>query len=798
MNPDGSQGTGQGVFARSPTMHGMRDPLASEWNQALAAGGAPAESICPEDGEPLNLAQLVDFSQLNEVFAHYLEVVGLPVAIIDFQGRVLASSRWQRICMEFHRRNPQSLSLCVESDTILSRQMQSGLGYASYRCRNGLTDCCSPIVVEGQHIANLFVGQFLLAPPDLKEFEARCARLGFDRDDYLRALQEVPIVEEARVPAVLNLLVGLANQIATQSLAEHRLRVACATIEKQVQARTLELREKELKYRLLFENMTSAFALHEVVRDGLGNVVDLRFLEVNPAFERVTGLAASVVVGGTVREVMPGLEESWGASFLDVARSGESIQSEGYLDPPGRWLSVLAFQPRVGQVAILCNDITKRKRAEEGLVVAKQAAEAASLAKSEFLANMSHEIRTPMHAVIGLSHLLLKTNLDPRQRDYLNRIRTSSTTLLGILNDILDFSKIETRRLHVEAVDFLLGTVLDTAMTLCSGLAVEKGIELLLRIAPDVPTRLIGDPLRLGQVLTNLTSNAIKFTEHGEVVVSVTCGSRREGEAELIVSVRDTGIGITAEQFPRLFKSFSQADASTTRRFGGTGLGLVISKQLTELMGGSICVESEPGWGASSASAWSWDPGRGLRARAPGGCHRGEEAARAGVDDNASSREILSAMLLSWGVVVEMADTGAAALRALEEGLRLGRGFDVILVDWQMAGLDGLETVRLLKQDERLACCPIVFMVAAVGCEELISRAEALGVRAFVSKPVQPVALLQGMALVLGMPGGARDSPVRSTREHGACCRARASWWSMTSRSTRWSCANCWNASRRA
>ncbi|WP_295583658.1 PocR ligand-binding domain-containing protein, partial [uncultured Lamprocystis sp.] len=241
MTKDANRETKPILFVRSPQLMQMRDPLKALWNCALAPPPEPAADANPLDASDFNLAQLVDFSQMNEVFANYLEVVGLPVAIIDFQGHVLASSRWQRICMEFHRIHPDTLTRCLESDTCLSRQMQEGKGYAIYRCRNGLTDCASPIIIEGQHIANLFIGQFFLKPPVIEEFEQQCAEFGFDHDAYFQALREVPILEEERVPAILNLLVGLSHQIARQSLAEHRLRIAYAGVERQVRERTREL-----------------------------------------------------------------------------------------------------------------------------------------------------------------------------------------------------------------------------------------------------------------------------------------------------------------------------------------------------------------------------------------------------------------------------------------------------------------------------------------------------------------------------------------------------------------------------
>jgi len=355
MNDSSSNTDKPILFVRNPQLAQMRDPLHAAWNKELT----------PAADSEINLAQLVDFSQLNDVFASYLEVIGLPVAIIDFNGHVLASSNWQRLCMEFHRVNQGTLTRCLESDTNLSRQMKEGKDYAIYRCKNGLTDCASPIVIEGQHIANLFIGQFFLDHPDLKEFEAQCAEFGFDHDAYFEALAEVPIVEELKIPAILKMLVGFANQIAKQSLAEYRTRIAYESIEKQVIERTRQLVEKELKYRQLFENMNNCVAVYNAVDDG----EDFVFVDFNHAAELLEKKSRQEVIGKRLTECFPGVKEFGLLTVLQhVWKTGEPehFPISAYRDNHiTGWRDNRVYRLTSGEVVAIYEDVTAQKQAEE-------------------------------------------------------------------------------------------------------------------------------------------------------------------------------------------------------------------------------------------------------------------------------------------------------------------------------------------------------------------------------------------------------------------------------------------------
>ncbi len=396
----------------------------------------------------------------------------------------------------------------------------------------------------------------------------------------------------------------------------------------------------------------------------------------------------------------------------------------------------------------ISRNITQRKKIEEEVRRAKELAEEATRMKSDFLANMSHEIRTPLNAIIGLSHLVLKTELTARQRDYIAKVQTSGQHLLGVINDILDFSKVEAGKLDLEAADFDLERLLDNTSNLISEKCHAKGLELVFEVAPDVPPCLVGDPLRLGQVLLNYANNAVKFTEKGEIVISVRASERTETDVLLHFRVRDTGIGLTPEQMGRLFQSFSQADTSTTRKFGGTGLGLAISRKLAELMGGQVGVESE--YGKGSTFWFTARVGVGAvkeRKLLPNPDLRGRRALV--VDDNDHARAVIMDMLQAMTFEAVEAASGAAAVEQVRLAASAGRPFDVVYLDWRMPGMDGMETARRIKS-LGLASPPLFLMVTAYGREEMLKEAEAIGIDNVLVKPVNPSILFDTTISVLG------------------------------------------------
>jgi PAS domain S-box-containing protein len=486
-----------------------------------------------------------------------------------------------------------------------------------------------------------------------------------------------------------------------------------------------------------------------------------RFIRVNRSLVQRFGKSdAAEVVGKTDFDFF---EPAHAQPALDdeqkVMLTGQPLlgieEKETWRDGRERWVLTTKMplhdpEGRIVGTFGISRDITERKQAEEAIRQAKDAAQAAARVKSEFLANMSHEIRTPLNGIIGMTELALGTQLSAEQREYLNLVKLSADHLLTVINDILDFSKIEAGKLDLDQSDFSLRDTLDDTLATLAIRAHKKGLELANHVAEDVPNDLSGDPHRLRQVVVNLVGNAIKFTEEGEVVLRVEQQPAADGDVELHFAVRDTGIGISPEQQHKLFQAFTQADMSTTRKYGGTGLGLTISSRLVQLMGGRVWVESQAGQGTTFHFTARFKPASAPVPRPmPGKIDEVRGLSVLAVDDNATNRQILQEMLRNWGLVPTIVESGPAALAALEQAEAKGRPFALVLTDAMMPGMDGFELAGKIQANPKWRSATVM-MLSSAALHEDAARCRELGVAAYLAKPLRQSTLLDGIMTALG------------------------------------------------
>ncbi|MEO5716088.1 MAG: response regulator [Luteolibacter sp.] len=540
-------------------------------------------------------------------------------------------------------------------------------------------------------------------------------------------------------------------------------------------AMSLEVLQRNLRTRELLEQVSSSEERTRLILESssegvFGTDTEGRITFVNPAACRMLGFEADELLGksshATFHHSRPDgsgypVEESPMFAAYQHGKPGRT-DNECLWRKDGTGLPVeygstpMRKGDRIIGAVVSFTDITLRKLQEKEILAAKEKAEEATQMKSMFLANMSHEIRTPMNAIIGLSHLALKTQLTAKQRDYLSKVHNAGTSLLGVINDVLDFSKIEAGKLDIESIDFRLDDVINSVTTLTAQKAHEKGLEFLVHAASVIPEPLLGDPLRLGQILTNFVNNAVKFTEHGEVRLDIGLLEQTGGKVQLKFSVKDSGIGMTSAQAAKLFQPFTQADMSTTRKHGGTGLGLTICNRLVDLMGGRIWLESEPGQGSTfHFTVWLGVGEAGLTAPIVP-----EKLSRLHVlvvDDNPAAREILHEPLSALSARVDEAESGKDAISAIRRNDEKDP-YDIVFMDWRMPGMDGLQATRHIKSDETLIHPPAIVLVTAFGREEVREEAERLQLDGFLVKPVTKSMLVDTLVNVFATDGAGESA----------------------------------------
>ena len=517
----------------------------------------------------------------------------------------------------------------------------------------------------------------------------------------------------------------------------------------------MDITERVRSEKALRENEAKLSGLYNLapVSIVLNRKSDGTFMEANPELFRLTGYSEEEYKKLSYFDITPEkYAEDEKAQLEEMERRGgygpfekEYIRKDGTLVPVILQGVVIKNADGEEMIWSIVQDISEQKEHEQELQQAKEEAESANRSKSEFLANMSHEIRTPMNAVIGLSQLLLNTQMRPDQEDKLHKIYQSSRMLLGIINDILDFSKIESGKLQLEVTDFSIRDVVDQLATLFYDAMDKKDLELFFHVAPDVPYMLSGDSLRIGQVLTNLISNAVKFTHEGAVKLFVRQTGQTEQGVTLQFEVQDTGIGMDREQLERLFTPFTQADSSTTRKYGGTGLGLVISSRIVAAMGGALEVESVPDEG--SVFRFELELALAGEQTAPSFCGFLESKKILVVDDREEARVILEEMLTSCNMRVELAAGGEEAIEKVLNADKAGEPFEVILMDWKMPGLNGLEASRKIRELAGAGSLqretPSILMVSAYNLEDIgIGEDEEID---FIPKPVTASSLFEAL-----------------------------------------------------
>jgi len=542
------------------------------------------------------------------------------------------------------------------------------------------------------------------------------------------------------------------------ALAERQAEVEAAKddTDRIVQFRTSELQESERRFR----SLAASAPIGIFQTDGRGN-----WIYVNEHWTELTGMVPGIAAGdGWTAAVHPDDRETVRREWLRASRFGEEWSAEFRLqrrDGTCRWVHSRATplppteQTAAGYVGTV-EDVTAHKEFQAALESARDAALEANRAKSEFLATMSHEIRTPLNAIIGSADLLWETTLTAEQAEYVGMFRRAGTTLLTVINDVLDLSKIEAGHLELDPIEFDLVELVEQTAQFVAARAHEKNIELVCSLGAELPNHVYGDPTRIRQVLLNLLGNAVKFTERGEVALTVTCDPELGSADGVRFSVRDTGIGIASDKVGRIFESFTQADSSTTRKYGGTGLGLTISKRLVDLMGGELVAESAVGVGSTFTFSIALPAvvRGGGSGPAPVDLH-GMRALI--VDDNATNRVILRQFLTGWGMLVNEAESGAAAIAALEGATTAGAPYRLILLDCRMPEMDGFEVAASIGRSTAVAQATIM-MLTSDGRGGDIARARALGLGSYLVKPVKRLELYHAIVATLGKAVASQQS----------------------------------------
>jgi PAS domain S-box-containing protein len=702
------------------------------------------ESILTPEGDIGNLAldDVMDVRAIQALMDDFYRLTHIPMALIDLKGKVLVGVGWQEICTRYHRQHPETFDHCIESDTLLTAGIPEG-EFRLYKCMNNMWDAATPLMVGGKHLGHLFTGQFFFDDelPDYEAFRSTAARYGFPEADYMAALDAVPRVSRESIDTAMAYFMKFAAMVSRLSYGNIKLARTLTERESLMQS----LKESELFYSQTLESIPGM--VFTTRPDGYCDFQSRQWVE-------FTGVPMVEHLGDGWNRLLhpddrPRAYEAWRAAVEGRATYDLEYRVKRR-DGEYEWFKVIGrpIRDAAGEIVKwfgVAVNIDANKKAEEDLRCAREAAEAASLAKSLFLANMSHELRTPLTGVLGMLEMAQSGSLDEKQREAIETAHMSGRLLLMIINDILDLTRLESGKLVFEEHPFSLHDLVTGSVDVFTPQVRHKGLDLVRRVSDDVPANVVGDRVRLQQVLTNLVGNAVKFTESGKVVLEISAGEKTaEGKREITFTVTDTGIGIAHDKMEMIFDSFCQADVSHTRQYGGTGLGLAISREIVERMGGTITCESTLGKGSSFSFTIPFleaDPDSVSKPEPltvpyvePGVQPVADEGrARLLVaEDDEVTRKVLGFMLQRSGFDFDFAGDGRQAVEMWEQG-----GYDLVVMDGQMPGMDGFAATAAIRrrEQERGGHIPIVAMTAHALREDK-ERCLGAGMDAYLSKPI--------------------------------------------------------------
>ncbi|AWB65039.1 hypothetical protein C2869_00645 [Saccharobesus litoralis] len=682
------------------------------------------------------IKDLINVEKLTELLELYSNATGMTTALLDLEGNVLIATNWQDSCTQFHRKNATTCSNCLESDTALAGQLEQGNEYNVYRCKNGLVDVATPVTIAGQHVANLFTGQFFFNPPDIDEFRQRAKNVGFEEEAYIQAIKKVPVYSESEIEAHFKFLAKLAEMIAEMGLAQAQILSA-----KQKETRKREMLAKSFAQ---FIEMAPLGVVKTTAKSGQISLANHAFLKlIGSSTQAISQMTLTDFViekdKSKLNEKLVLLPEKHSFGPLEIKlKTTDGNIIFGLLH------SVIADEETSNKsVWTVIQDITDTKLLEQNLRQANEKAIAASKVKSEFLSNMSHEIRTPMNGIMGILQLLQSRITESRSQLLVDKAMYSARSLLTIINDILDFSKIEAGKISLEQIPFSINELINLTAADFSLIADEKNIHLTYDVKNTCPENWLGDPVRIRQILINIVSNAIKFTDSG--YVKIICQSiNYQGSSALSINIIDSGIGMDEQGIKALFERFEQADLSTTRRYGGTGLGMAISKNLVDLMQGTIEVESQLGRGTQfnlilPLSTTNLKPEKLSTKSAAGLQLKNKQVLIA--EDNDINRLVVGNMLKPTQAKLIFANDGQQAINKYKENKP-----NLILMDIHMPNLDGMQAcknIKALNPD-----VPIVALTASVMKDELANYQDA-GFDEYLGKPIDMPLLLDTIAKYL-------------------------------------------------